>query len=446
MAWTDYYIDQGVSSLESKGEFGTACAVNASSVLTPGTAPGWAATGNPLAGRTLTIAAGTYTIATHNATTILTWSGGDPAENATAGAWRLGAGTTSDPWGAYGSACRAIGATAGAPTRIYVRGNQTLSAAFSFSSAGTSAYPIYWVGCTGSGTTWTRIGNVSSTSRPTLTGGANQVDVEGAYNIFEGLSFTSATSTTRGTFDINVSSVIMVRCWFVNTNAASTSRAVTCQGFKTHLIACYCSATTTADRCVSDAANALNAFVGNHIVGGDVGIYGNSNHLYAFNIVTGFGTYGIQADDDGFVFNNTVYGGTGDGIRCRKDGSVIFNNLIKGGGSLTNPINQSATAKIVSVMFNAWHSVTNDAIGGVIEGEDNMGACFANPGLLGTDPLPNAATANFTPAASAYALSHPGQYENLSQIGYLDVGAVDHADPAGGGGGLLRGNKQGYKQ
>jgi hypothetical protein len=99
------------------------------------------------------------------------------------------------------------------------------------------------------------------------------------------------------------------------------------------------------------------------------------------------------------------------------------------------PINSAAAS---TALLNGWYNVVADSINGVTETADDMGLTFANPGLLASDPLPDAdeATPIFTNAAVAQNIANM-QLENPSAAvgtSYLDIGAVQHADPAGGGG------------
>lgn len=62
---------------------------NADRTFTPATSPQWPATGNPAQGETIMIGGSPFVIDTHDATTVLTWTGAKPAAAASTGAWSL---------------------------------------------------------------------------------------------------------------------------------------------------------------------------------------------------------------------------------------------------------------------------------------------------------------------------------------------------------------------
>lgn len=456
MAWTDYYVDLSASHATtpvSAGGSGAACSVAAGGSLTPGVAPGWDATGNTLAGRTLTIGAGTYTIATHNATAILTWSGGDPAENATAGAWRIGAGTTSDPYLSLGGANAALEATMTAPRRVFVRGNQTLSAALTLDRVATTAYPLHWIGCTGTGTTWTRIGNVATT-KPVVSCSTYNVVLSGNYQNVEGITFTGSSTT----YQVNVTGtyVTLVRCRCIAAGSNANAWALRLDGAGSRAILCFIQAPDTTNDYAVSMGGTANAVIGCVVKGGDIAcILGNSTGGGAlYNIIYGgtTTTNGIKHGSTGigWYVGNTIFGVQEDGIEVTAGFPVVMGNLIHGGsGSVTdNPINFSGTAtNNLLVAFNAWYNTANNTIAGMIETQNphagaaaDYGNMVFNYGLLGGDPLPNASTLNnandFDLAAAYRALADPGTYEagDYAYVSYRDHGAVQHADPAGGGG------------
>ena len=452
MAWTDYYVDLALT--DAKGSSGAASAVSADPfTFTPGVAPGWAATGNPLAGRTINIAAGSYVIATHNATAVLTWTGSAPAENATAGAWRLGVGSTADPFGSYGAANLGIaaawgGTTATYPTRIYVRGNQTSDADVTMNLIATSAYPIYWVGCTGSGTTWTRIGNDATTAKPLLTLGANQFLPTGAGQVFEGLAWTG--SDTSGTVYSDSNYHGFIRCRSENTANSANAGAwrFASNANYIRLIACSSLSSSTTNEYSVAFSGTYCGCIGCYIEGGvSCGLRLVSTACFAIhNIIycPSTAAAGIKAISSSMslIFGNTIYGPGADGINLDNGNHVVCNNLIVGLGNMDSPINyvNATPSSMPLIAFNAWYNVATDKISGIIESqaEGRVGGAAAdahrnvwNTGLLGTDPLPNVTSPpnninDFDLAYADRALAFPGTFEAgaYAFAGFADHGAL----------------------
>lgn len=436
MAWADKYVDLSAVTA-SKDGYGTAGSV-ASGVFTPTTAVAWAATGNPLAGRKITFitgSAGTYEILTHDATTVLTWTGGTPGDTAATGVWYMGTGTTTDPWVTYQGANTSTG-SAGAATRIYVRGNQTLSAALVFAAVGTTTYPVYWCGCTGSGTTWTRIGNVSSDSRPTLTNGNIACTVTGAFEHFEGLSFTSAYTGDKGCFSTGTTTNIgIVRCRFVNTANNAAAYGLYVAGQKSQVALCYVEAHLGANYVMGSSSGGVYGCL---VKGGIAGINLLASSQAVSNIIYGFNTNGIiSTDGSSVIAYNTILGdGSGVGILFKDDEGLAFGNLIK---DVTTPINQDSGDGIQPLCIaNAWYNVTNNYCDGLIEigdSDDDECSSFGQNGLLGGDPLPNTAAIgnlNDFDLASAYKELVGPVYEGgagYAYVGYNSHGALGIKPP-----------------
>lgn len=353
-----------------------------------------------------------------------------------------GAGTTGDPWTSLRAAVAEIGAIAG-PTRIFVRGSgTTLGSALTISTTGTTANPVLWIGCTGTGTTWTRIGDDASATKPSLATSTYNVTISGAYNVFEGLAFsgTSTSALLRVTGGYNR----FKRCRAVNAGSHNNARACIFEDATgCSAIACYFEcASTVADAALSLGGAGCVAF-GNVCKNGDLACIQaiGSGCLVAHNICYGgtTTTNGIQASATGLVavIGNTIFGCQEDGIEFTAGYGCVINNLIHGGsGSVTDyPIRFSGTATHnVTVAYNAWFNCANNEIAGIVETQSphagasaDYGNLVWNYGLLGGNPLPNAsslgAADDFDLAVAYQRLAFPGTFEAGA---YAFVGRMSH--------------------
>lgn len=140
-----------------------------------------------------------------------------------------------------------------------------------------------------------------------------------------------------------------------------------------------------------------------------------------------------------YVVNCVAYNNGRDGIRISDDCSLLENNIAEGNAAFgINNANQD------SVLFvnNATYNNTSGGINvGTGKGVLNIGAV-----ALSGSPFTNAAGQDFSlnntagAGAACRAAGYPGALP-VGGTGYLDIGALQHADPAGGGGGPLIGGR-----
>jgi hypothetical protein len=332
-----------------------------------------------------------------------------------------GDGSSGDPWASYGEAIAELGALAG-PTKIYVRGNGTLGGALAFSNDGTAVNPIWWIGCTGSGATWTPIGNDASATKPTLTQDTYQVTVTGDYQIFDGLVFTGAVTTAGGlVYNTTAGAVCtFVRCRFTTTAAAYS---LDISGSSSVAIACFCSCPATAAINVFVGANGASV-IGCHVTGGDRGIYLGGIGLIAFNVIENIDSGDcIYIEATSFVVANTCCGAGRDGIRVVATYSpTLLNNLIH--SATGSPINSHTTDNAgIRAAFNLWYNCGVATMDGTPENMD-----IYNTGLATADPLPNLTepandAADFDLAVSQQRLAFPGVFEAGA---YAFTGRMSH--------------------
>ena len=157
------------------------------------------------------------------------------------------------------------------------------------------------------------------------------------------------------------------------------------------------------------------------------------------NIISIDGTSdGIKFRDGASIKNNTVYsnGGSGEGISAEFTAEIaagIFNNFVEGfSGAGGNGIEIVSTAGVAFYGHNKFFNNATD--------EDLSGDIWLNLGnndVLGSSPLTDPSTDDFTVSTALKALAYPSSFKGASTGQFLDVGAAQREEPAGGGGGLL---------
>lgn len=146
---------------------------------------------------------------------------------------------------------------------------------------------------------------------------------------------------------------------------------------------------------------------------------------------SGFRTYFTTS-----VVNCTAHGNTSDGFNHEFDNIVYANCLATSNGGYG--FNANNTARPAAIIKCAGLSNTS--------GNTHSADAFLSYGFvsLTADPYTNAAVEDFSlnntagGGAACRAAGIPGAYPGGATTGYLDIGAAQHADPAGGSGGGLR--------
>lgn len=171
----------------------------------------------------------------------------------------------------------------------------------------------------------------------------------------------------------------------------------------------------------------INSWV--HDNNSEIGIY--SSAITAGDIVRNKVTNntgdGIRCTRGALVQHNTCYGNGGAGIRYEHNyvsrlGSISNNILSQNGGvglRTTNTYSNGRPSELVD--YNAFYSNTG--------GERSSFAAGPNDVTLTGDPF----TAKGSDDYSLIATGGGAQCRGAASSPYLDIGAVQHADPAGGG-------------
>lgn len=361
-----------------------------------------------------------------------------------------GDGSVGDPWTTFAEALSEIGAIS-APTRVYVKGNETLAANIAWNVAGANATPLIFVGCDAS---WNVIGNDASATKPTVTCGAYTFDVSGAYITVDNLAFTSSHTTAGGTLDNSGALCTYKRCRFTATGSNANSVAFRTTASAT-VIGCWFSASTTASFCVNFSDSSANV-LGCELIGGVSGINAGGGatviqHSIIRNIGTGSGVTCSANAIRGSISNNTIIGHSNATSGIVLTGTtpliLVANNLICNfakAGTYPIHVSNATSSSTCLIAFNAWYNCANDVIGGVIEtqathGGESLDFCnniwnYGNTAPFDSDPLPNAASlgdaADFDLASTHKALAFPGIFEagEYAYQGYLDHGALQRLE------------------
>lgn len=167
-----------------------------------------------------------------------------------------------------------------------------------------------------------------------------------------------------------------------------------------------------------------------------------------FSIIDSCGTHGFSHEGAvtsfsgvmGSFANNTVYGCNGDGVRLADaDQPYIFvNNILKDNGDTGTEYNLNLTAG-TELSYQALVGWNCYNIGGA-RGGGNTNRHTLTATEITTDPLfTNAAGGDFSLGSSSpcKATAFPGTFLGGTNLGYLDMGAVQRQEAGGGSSGAL---------
>lgn len=301
-------------------------------------------------------------------------------------------------------------------------------------SSGITTAPIMFRGYN------TTIGDIESNNtlaKPTISWTTGQLIVSGSYTSYHNLILTGA-QVTNGQVRHTGS-----RTWFHRCRLACTSANANGSAFSNtanNVVFTQCDLTSTASANIAVAGNQVG-FIGCNFINGLNGISSSSGNLIIvafcnFISQTGDACRATGATNVTYFLCNTVYAPTSDGFEQTVDPtttmSVLFGNIFDscGNSGSAYAINSSIgtnTSNIVR-LANLFHaSRTADENG--ISDLPAMGAQTdaASPFTAAGTDFSLVSTSN----GKAKAL--PGTFENRSETSYLDIGAIQRAEPAAGG-------------
>jgi len=184
----------------------------------------------------------------------------------------------------------------------------------------------------------------------------------------------------------------------------------------------------TLENGTNDFSNAI-AFVNGvgSVIGNVIDIDGSSNGIYSF------------ARSPVLIANNSIYsnGGTGNGIYCidtAYGASIIVNNMVEGFSGVSGVGIELLAGDYLSILgFNAYY---NNATNLTKSGDVLLDLTSGDQALDTTSPFTNAGSDDFTVDTRVKALAYPtANYPSLAVRSYLDIGALQREEPAGGSGG-----------
>jgi hypothetical protein len=181
--------------------------------------------------------------------------------------------------------------------------------------------------------------------------------------------------------------------------------------------------------------NGANCLADNNTV---TGILVISNRSFVFCLAdsnTGASSDGfnIQGVSSGMLVNSVAYANGRDGVRIDEDMKLVQNVIAESNAGIgINNTNQDG----VVLLHNATFGQATGISVGTGKGNLNIGAVAGSGSFFVDAANQNFALNNTAGAgAAARAAGYPGVLA-VGGTGYLDIGALQHADPAGAGGGI----------
>jgi hypothetical protein len=353
-----------------------------------------------------------------------------------------GNGTTDTNSGANGAWTLAEGITnAAAGMRLNVKAGTyaNTTTTRTFATAGTTTAPVWWRGFkTTAGDQDTNNTAVAGTDIPSLTFSTGQFVVSGNHHILSNFNVNSACTTTGGALSWTGAVGAIYRCRIENTAASGNACALNIQtnGYVS-VVGCWLKATSSAN--VVIFASSRNSLIGCVAEGGLRGVSATASHnLIAYSIFDSTAGDSVLANaSDLFVVNCSFYAPTGNGVAIDATTGVVVANCY------FENVNQASKAGINSTggSINSVRSIGN-AFFNCTANTTNITESFSifNNGTLGSAAFTAPASDDFSIGTVARAIGFPGAFETESSFaGYLDVGAVQRQEPAGGGGGTSGG-------
>lgn len=299
---------------------------------------------------------------------------------------------------------------------LYIKDDGTHSpGAVTVSSGGTPTSPIFVEGYN----TTRGDGPDAETNRPLISSGANAFTLGVNWQI----KYTEHTGTSAAVVNLNSEAVIL-GCKSNNTSGTNSRNAID---------------STTSTRVVLCEAQSLNGngiqFSTDSII---IGCYvhdcgeegydgvGSSSYTFVHCIAdTCRGGFSIVNDDSSVLVNCTSYNCTTGLIATDAENACVMNMIIDNcttGISFTSA--QRDNNFFMNINFSNNTTDTNNV--GTIINETALDPGFAD-----------AANGDFSVGTNMKASGVPGVFAGGLSEGFLDLGAVQREEPAGGGGGLL---------
>lgn len=312
-------------------------------------------------------------------------------------------------------------------TKINIKGNLTFAAARIISIAGSTTVPLWF---SGYNTTPGDLDNdtTNTLAKPIWTTGANLLTCSGTYQMWSSVSVVGNRSGAATTFSGSNQRFIRLRVENISANAAAF--AATQNSSNNIYDSCWFKApatgTTTAVFSMTTGASMRGCiFDGGGLAGlGSAATIPILRYCIFLNNPIGIlATTGVSN-----IEGCTFYNCTTDGIKwsgAPGAGSFITGCIfVSGSSATTNGINNASGTNTGNIYrsCNDYYSITNPEVG--------LGD---SPSFFGqTESIsPVTSATNMTPVPGSNALIHgfPGIFEDQAFSSYLDIGAVQKANP-----------------
>lgn len=327
----------------------------------------------------------------------------------------------------FGTADDAVFESMTAGNTMYIKAGTYIMTALSVAAAGSGVSPI-----TISGYNTTRGDNPAFGNQPVLAFGANTATFTSYYMISNlTITTTAASGLAAGTGSLiqnckstNSSGTVNRDAFRTSTSGCDGYRIIDCEAVSTNG---YCFLNTGNN---SEGVKVLRNYFHDSSVGYNSGS-GNSVPIIENNIFDTV-TYPIRLnsnDGHAYVNGNTLYGAetpTGTGIQLYATtpvGVVITNNIIYG---FTTGINSAAVVGTNYYNHNNIYNCTTPLVN-----------VTAGPNDVSINPqFTDAANGNFSIGVNLKALGSPGAFPAGLTTSYVDIGAAQRQEPAGGSGSI----------
>jgi hypothetical protein len=300
---------------------------------------------------------------------------------------------------------------------------------------GTTTAPVWWRGYqTTPGDQDANPLAVAGTNIPAITFSTGQFIVAGNNSIFSNLDLNGACTSTYGQCKVLGASCTFYH--FRSQNTASNSAAVAfwCDQICT-CTNCYFKATTTAAQTVFLEGN-TSELMACYIGGGAIGLSSAVNYMVisrcVFDSPSGDA---IASSSAGMlaILNCSFYGGGGNGVNFTAlpyQSALVANSYFDsfstaGKYAITN--STGSNTSLIGAVGNAYYNCAGNT-----NGFGDFPLIFDH-GTLRASAFVAPSSQNFSLNSNGYNLGVPGTFELLSNdVGYLDVGALQHQGGAPG--------------
>lgn len=337
--------------------------------------------------------------------------------------------TEADAW----TLAEAIAAPYAAGQRINVKAGTYANTTTdrTFGAAGSTTAPIWWRGYN------TAIGDLDAdftTAKPAITFTTGGFLVTAAHQMFSNFNISGAR-TAGPQVNASGGNLRFHRCRIENTGGNAASNAISVvTNVDTEITSSWLKAGSSATRVIN--MNVNSKVIGCVFEGGGhaVDVTAAIFAIVVGNVMDNNGGHGLLANTAGvrlLILSNSIYSPGTDGIRVSAIPTLclVANNIFEGCAVGIN--NSTGTnMNLISRHHNAFYNsgTSNEAGFGDAPAFNEIQEVAS--------PFTNAAGHDFSLLSTSLsrAAGMPGLFESQSYTSYLDIGAVQRQEPAGGGG------------